>query len=365
MTKHFSLGGSSASRFLACPGSPALIASLGDGTDTSDAKWRERGTAAHNLAGACLVSAEDAWENASGFPGLDGEDAVAVQQYLDFVRSRDVKHQIEEWIAHPDLHPQLGGTIDCWDYADGLLRVIDYKHGVGVVVPVENNAQLMYYAFLALMKLDTNECREVELVIAQPRVPNGIQTWNVSAADIFMWGFETLIPGMVNTQNPSAARETGKHCQFCPAKLICPEALAVYDGLTATPAVARISDEDLDQRYAAIPVAMFVKKAIEAEIQIRMMKGDKFASAKLVEQKADRVWKPGAEAIFQKFDGAYDPPKMKSPAQMEKVPLLKDKVAEWAHKPNTGYTIASIDDRRRAVSSPSAADTFQHYGEEK
>ncbi|TAL04898.1 MAG: DUF2800 domain-containing protein, partial [Rhodospirillaceae bacterium] len=46
---HSPLGASLASRFLACPGSPSLIAGMGE-VEKQDDDWRGRGLAAHELA---------------------------------------------------------------------------------------------------------------------------------------------------------------------------------------------------------------------------------------------------------------------------------------------------------------------------
>ena len=38
------------------------------------------------------------------------------------------------------------GTGDCVIVSDGLLHIIDYKHGLGVLVSAEKNSQLSCYA---------------------------------------------------------------------------------------------------------------------------------------------------------------------------------------------------------------------------
>ena len=46
------------------------------------------------------------------------------------------------------------GTADCIIIADGTLRVIDYKHGLGVLVSAEGNPQMQCYALGALELFD-------------------------------------------------------------------------------------------------------------------------------------------------------------------------------------------------------------------
>ena len=55
---------------------------------------------------------------------------VLIEQHLDF----------SKWV------PQGFGTGDCVIVSDGLLHIIDYKHGLGVLVSAEKNSQLSCYA---------------------------------------------------------------------------------------------------------------------------------------------------------------------------------------------------------------------------
>ncbi len=66
LVAHSPLGASSASRFLKCPGSPRLVASLGVNPSEDPLEheeWTRAGTAAHDLGADCLVKGDvDAWE---------------------------------------------------------------------------------------------------------------------------------------------------------------------------------------------------------------------------------------------------------------------------------------------------------------
>ena len=46
------------------------------------------------------------------------------------------------------------GTADCIIIADGTLRIIDYKHGLGVLVSADENPQMQCYALGALELFD-------------------------------------------------------------------------------------------------------------------------------------------------------------------------------------------------------------------
>jgi hypothetical protein len=58
------------------------------------------------------------------------DPVVLIEQRVDFSR----------WVE------QGFGTADCIIIADGTLRVIDYKHGLGVLVSAEGNPQMQCYA---------------------------------------------------------------------------------------------------------------------------------------------------------------------------------------------------------------------------
>src|SRR6202142_1835353 len=83
---HSPLGASSAERWMACPGSTALVASLGPTDDQDDPEYRRRGILAHELASRCLTANTDCYEEMAGFPLLGPDDAAAVQTYLNYVR---------------------------------------------------------------------------------------------------------------------------------------------------------------------------------------------------------------------------------------------------------------------------------------
>jgi hypothetical protein len=174
------------------------------------------------------------------------------------------------------------------------------------------------------------------------------------------WGHNVLIPAMVKADK-SDELNPGAHCQFCPAKLSCKAALAWFDEASEDVPTLSLSDEMLSERFDRLQVVAFVRKAIEQEVLKRQLAGHKITSAKLVQQKANRVWRRGAEIVFKNHPAAWSDPELKSPAQMEKITSLAYLVSHWTYTPATGFTSARLDDRRRAVTPPSLADAFQAY----
>lgn len=75
--KHSRFGGSSASRWMACPGSVVLCDQM---PKQETSVWAAEGTLAHALAEHCLTNGERTTEQ---FVGMTLETRNAVQVYLD------------------------------------------------------------------------------------------------------------------------------------------------------------------------------------------------------------------------------------------------------------------------------------------
>lgn len=134
---------------------------------------------------------------------------------------------IEQAFDMSDLHPGLFGTCDAYFYypEERLLQVIDYKHGKGHFVKVENNSQLLYYALGALRLLNVY-VEQIELVIVQPRCPRGgkvIHKWRFEALPIIFDFMVDLVRDAKRTAEPEAALKVGSWCYFCSAVSFCPE----------------------------------------------------------------------------------------------------------------------------------------------
>ena len=76
------------------------------------------------------------------------------------------------------------------------LEVIDYKHGIGIVVEVENNPQIMYYAYMIIDELGSAwMIAPTTLTIVRPRVTwrEPIRSWQTTVGYISM-GWDPLLP---------------------------------------------------------------------------------------------------------------------------------------------------------------------------
>lgn len=370
MAKHFLLGASGAERWMNCVGSTALITALGPRDGESE--WAKEGTAAHEAAAHCLEHKKDAWEifgETFNETIVSQEMVEAIETYLAVVRPLEVPTAkvYHEYLFHePTVHPQFGGTVDHGTATDSLLTITDFKYGEGQVVEVEENPQIMYYAYGLLLRHPS--VRRVALRIVQPRAfhPDGpVRRWVTTADHIHGWVSDLLVPAMQKAE-AGGSLDAGKWCRFCPAKLVCPllkatfEAAANYDAK----AVNQFDDKALGREWKQLETVQMYMKAVREETEKRLRAGKDLGGPKLVPAKTDRIYKPEAEEIFSQAlgDEAFEPRKMRSPAQMEKVsPKAKALVTQYAYTPQGGYSVAPETDRREAVKIQSATERFSNF----
>lgn len=353
--------------------------------ESDEPDYRTEGTAAHEGLADCLTQpAREAWEIVGDtYNGIkvDVEMADAIQVFLDVVWNARHSHgYMEEWIeqsvANPEFHPKFYGTLDhggvYWIAKELWLDIDDFKYGMGVVVEAWKNPQIMYYAYGKLCQLGKRGMHpdKVRLRIIQPRAfhPDGpVREWVVDAASIRLWAEGTLRPGMLRTEDDDAPLWAGAHCRFCPAKIVCP----VMDSLIHAAVdvdpdkVKDISTPALDASYPLIAAAKSGLKALEDETFRRLSYNEPFAHAKLVNKKANRVFKPEAKAVLLEKLGAdkvLSTPELMSPAQIESLGgIAKTLVHEYAYTPESGLTVAPMSDKRVAVKVPTEEEAFASY----
>ena len=375
LPEHSPLGASSAERWMECPGSVALIRSLGDQGDTEEPEYRARGTAAHSVIERSLKGSLAPWEQiGEKVDGIevDGEISAGAQMFIDEVMAlRAAYPGGQEFIEFRVSSPRNKFFYGRLDYAIVLGKraaIRDYKNGVGVVVEPENNPQVMYYAY-GILK-DFPDVEEVDLGIVQPHAfhPSGpIRTWVVAARQIRSWADEVLFPAMENADLDGQPLIPGKHCRFCPAKIYCKALQGLFReaaNYSAMGGITKLSDAELARDYALLDnVKMFVR-ALEAEVMARLNAGSTGfeGTAKLVSMKANRVFKPEAPYIFSDFPEAFSTPELRPVTAIEKLgPAAKALVREWAYTPESGLTVAKWDDKRPAVVIKTVQEVFGKF----
>lgn len=393
---HAKLSPSSAYRWMNCSGSIRL--SAGIKSRTSD--YAEEGTAAHLVAELCLKLRCDTHELESILPQLKSRTPEAeqfarskkwiekellmhVQSYIDMIR-REKKlidaalrtFNIEQRFELAWIDPDLWGTNDAsiGEYL-GTLAVYDLKYGAGIPVEAVDNSQLMIYALGAVGEQNTEEYDTVDMVIYQPRCfhPDGpLRRHKMPVDELTAWGRDVLAPACRATKDPKAPLHAGNWCRFCPAMGACPEiardAMAVAQAdFAQDPATVTLPDPEMlrdDQIAKVLQFSEIISawaKQVAGHAQNILERGGAINGFKLVAKRANRKWidTTSAEAELHQFFGndIYTPPKLKSPAQVEKLcGKNKDFIAHLWETPNAGVTIAPADDRRKAVMPPAVID---------
>lgn len=239
MEKHSQFGGSVASRILHCPGSVRLS----EGIVRQGSKYAAEGTRAHALAEHCLKNGvHDLAELVGatltmtlGEEPFSQEMCDAVQVFIDTVRdemneSEDAQLYVEQSfdLSVTTAAPgEVYGRCDAIVYTPSRKRMVayDYKHGAGVSVSAEDNAQAKFYASGALLAHQDWPIQDIEVVIVQPRAfdvaTNGaVRCWTFDPFGVFDFVAEYEI-AIGLAKSDSAPLSPGAWCKFCPAAPNC------------------------------------------------------------------------------------------------------------------------------------------------
>jgi len=236
---HYFLAPSSADKWVFCSFNPSLEASMPDDDDTQESR---EGTAAHevgtNIIYAYLNNTEQPTPGGFASNGvlITNEIYESAKVYGDYVR--DIVNEadlniadvvlIERSFHMPEIHDLNGGTPDViiYDMRNGVIYVIDFKHGHRAVSAVEN-WQLINYSRAALTHFGIGSHNDAsmrfEFRIIIPRCYDGqgpIREWSVPVRD--MRAFYNRLENAAyaaTSGNPQAV--PGKYCRDCRGRLNC------------------------------------------------------------------------------------------------------------------------------------------------
>lgn len=365
---HASFGASNSKRRMACPGSLKAEERFPD----ESSPFAELGTAAHELGEHCLENnIEDVALCIGGSFNdhiVDDNMATAVQTYVNFVRATEAEEapallRLEQRFSLEDLDPPMPmfGTSDCTIYGKetGNLWIIDYKHGQGVAVDVEDNAQLKYYALGAVLKIGNKApINQVHTAIVQPRASHrdgSIRTYSYTKDEILDFGTD-LIDAAHAALAPDAPLIAGDHCKFCKAAGVCSalrgNALAVaQDEFGVIKSVDDLTPEEIGAYMDKLPLVEEWIKSLRRHAHTMLEAGTSVPGFKLVEKRPTRRWKNEDEllewAASQNLeDEEIFDKKIKSPAQIEKVVGKKNVPSDLIMSVSTGLSMVPDTDRR-------------------
>ena len=295
---------------------------------------------------------------------VDQEMADYVQQYVDYVKSIDGRHEYEQQVHFSDWVPEGFGTADALVLQDTTLYVIDLKYGKGVPVSAFENTQGILYALGAMADYEyLHDIEKVVIVIVQPRM-DIISEWVIDKAELLKWG-EWLSQRAEAALADNAPRVPGeKQCQFCKAKPTCPELMRLthdviasdFDNIDQMANPDTLTNEQLKKALDVKKLIMSWFESVEQHAFDLLEKGEPFPDYKLVEGRSLRQWADEAVAeqslVELLADDAYEK-KLLSVAKAEK--LLGKKrsgsITDLISKPRGKPVIVPESDKRPAMGS--------------
>ena len=363
--KHALLSASSAHRWLHCPPSARLSESYEDkGSD-----YAAEGTDAHSLCEYKLktalgMQADDPTEHLSFFNQEMDDCASGYAAYvLELVEAAkeacpDPVVLIEQRVDFSRWVEEGFGTADCIIIADGTLQIVDYKHGLGVLVSAEENPQLLCYGLGALQLFDDiYDIDTVRVVIYQPRRDN-LSSYELSKEDLLRWADDVLKPAADLAFAGNGNFLCGEWCGFCKAKNACrarAEAnmeLARYD--FKLPPL--LTDEDVEDILTKVDDLVAWASDIKEYALQQAISGKVWTGFKLVEGRSNRRYVNDAAVAAAVSDAGFDPYEQKilCVTAMQKMlgkARFEELLAGLVEKPQGKPTLVPESDKRPAMNN--------------
>ena len=362
---HALLSASSSDRWLHCPPSARLCESYDDkGSD-----YAAEGTDAHalceyKLRQALGMEAADPTENLTWFNEEMSDCATGYAAYvLEQVEAAkqtctDPVVLIEQRVDFSRWVESGFGTADCIIIADGTLQIIDYKHGLGVLVSAEENPQMQCYALGALELFDgIYDIDSVRMTIYQPRRDN-VSTCEISKDELYRWADEVLKPTADLAFAGDGNFLCGEWCGFCKAKHDCrarAEAnmeLARYD--FKLPPL--LTDEEVEEILARADDLVSWAADIKEYALQQAISGKEWRGWKLVEGRSNRRYTNETAVAGAVTDAGFDPyeHKVLGFTAMQKLlgkSRFDELLAAYIEKPQGKPTLVPESDKRPAMNT--------------
>ena len=356
---HALLSSSSSSRWINCTPSARLTEHLEDSTSS----FAYEGTDAHTLCEYKLNKAL----------GLTNEDVPKLEWYseemeecatgyasyvLEIVEDlkRDGKEPlvlVEQRLDYSKFVEGGFGTGDAVIVADGIINVVDYKHGRGILVNAEMNTQMLIYSLAAVELFDfIFDIEKVRMTIYQPRLGN-VSTFEITKEDLFKWADEVLVPAAKLAFKGEGEFSCGEWCTFCKAKSTCRER-AKFNTMLAQmefkePPV--LTDEEVIEVLTKVDGLISWANDVKEYAFQEALKGKKWDGFKLVEGRATRKYTNENEVASVVEKAGFNPyeKKVVGITEMQKR-LGKSKFLEivepYIYKPEGKPTLALDSDKR-------------------
>lgn len=326
-SKHALLGASSANRWLNCPPSARLTENMPD----TESPYASAGTLAHEIAEfkarkyflepMSTRTYNSRMKKLQASEHYDKGMDSATDAYLEHLKARAMSYPTQPSVAlevkvdFSDIVPEGFGTADCIMIGSGVLDVVDYKNGSGVLVEAENNPQMMLYAWGALnlyRPIFGDTIHTVHMSIVQPNA-GGVREWEIGKAAILHWAEDLVKERAKQAFEGSGDFNPGDWCRFCKARAQCSaraakmlelETMAGFvpasqaDPQDQFEATHCLSDKEIGEvLYKARYLSAWVKD-LEAYALTATLDGRQIAGWKAVAGRGTRDWIGGTDTAF-------------------------------------------------------------------
>jgi len=263
------------------------------------------------------------------------------------------------------LDDDTGGTADivAANTVDNIFGVGDLKTGDGKMIYAENNAQLLFYAWLAVLeyakRFSFNEDTEIILFIIQPsdRRDDPYDEWVTDLKTVMDFGSAFKL-AVREAKSGRSEPNAGEWCAYCPAQATCPAKTGMIAASKRIPA----NSTEMKDLVSALNMVDDVEawcRSVRKTAHEQAEAGVKLDGFKMVQKRATRKW-VDADAMLTICQKArslkaedYLDMELKSPAQLEKV-CKKKKIDFKKYDGNislqsSGTTLVKESDKRPEV----------------
>lgn len=357
------VGGSTAKRVIACPGSVRLCQQM---PERPSSRYADEGTLCHTIMEGVLAGDRAPTDYLGDTLGgvavteelIDRKIRPALEALSEIDPNFDMTYECEVVVGFGDALPGVFGSADLIGRIGDTAIVLDWKFGDGVDVAVEENPQAMFYAAAAMrtpkVKWAFDGVKRIDCVIVQPTAAKPVKWWSTTPDRIRAFERE-LFAAVREAQGPEPRFATGDHCRWCAAKPVCP----LLTGAVDRAVKANLKNVDVGQLAQMLEQAPLIEEylaSVRALALLMLEEGQRVPGFKLVQKRATRQWIDASEAkaALSRLgldDTELTETKLVSPAQAEKA-LKKRKLElpdELVVAVSTGTTLAPESDPRPPV----------------
>jgi hypothetical protein len=275
---------------------------------------------------------------------------------------------VEKRVNFGNYVPDGFGTCDCVMIGTNTLYVFDYKYGKGVPVSAERNPQMMLYALGAYDAYSfLFAITRVVMAIIQPRLDDGISSFEMSVTDLLAWG-ESIKPIAQRAYNGEGEFKSGDWCKFCRAKAQC-RARADFNLMLEQYHQAKppaLSNEEVGEILKRAEDLAAWAKDIKEYALSAILKGEEIPGWKAVEGRSNRAFTDTDKVVKTVTAAGYDEALCykREPLTLTKFEELLGKadfkkiLSSFVIKPPGKPTLAPESDKRQAIGAQSVIDDF-------